>query len=641
MKKNILLWTNILVCLIILVGFLLTTVLSYRANYSSSLSKIEQVSSLASEGIYYQLNDIFTEPLTASMTMANDSLLGELLAQEEEHLSDQDYLATVKNYLNSYKEAYDYDSVFLVSTKTNRYYNYNGLDRVLTPDNPENTWYYSLLASGADHSIVVDNDEVAGAENRITVFINCVLQDENGEAQGIVGVGLSLDYLQGLLRKYERDFEVQALLIDQTGTIEISPKNTSYQAVNWFDLRGYGEEVREKSLACRDKEEACSFWASGGGDSEKKSYIVARYVSNLNWYLIVERDTSSLVAELQKQFIQTLVIIAAIIIIILLVITFVIRGFNRRIVSLIQSNEEEKRNMFQKATEELFENIYELDITNNCPANKATEDYFAGLGAPPGTPYDQALSIVAEQQIKEEFRQGYITTFAPENVLSAYQKGCETLRYDFMISTGGDYYWMRITARIMQRESDGTVHMLTYRQNIDAEKCWEQRMRELAQTDEMTGLYTKTATARHITELLASEPQANYALFMLDIDNFKEANDKFGHGFGDLVIEAFAQALEANFTESGVIGRLGGDEFAAFILAPDETWVKHKAQHLLENLNWDYSKDGNSWHISTSIGIALAPQDGDNFAELYKRADKALYSSKKQGRNTYTLYGDL
>ena len=82
-------------------------------------------------------------------------------------------------------------------------------------------------------------------------------------------------------------------------------------------------------------------------------------------------------------------------------------------------------------------------------------------------------------------------------------------------SNGGDYYWMRITARIVQRESDGSVHMLTYRQNIDAEKRWEQRMRELAQTDEMTGLYTKTATARHITELLASEPQANYALFML------------------------------------------------------------------------------------------------------------------------------
>lgn len=199
---------------------------------------------------------------------------------------------------------------------------------------------------------------------------------------------------------------------------------------------------------------------------------------------------------------------------------------------------------------------------------------------------------------------------------------------------------MRITARIVRRESDGSARMLTYRQNIDAEKRWEQPLRELAQTDEMTCLYTKTATARHITELLASESQANYTLFMLDIDNFKEANDKFGHGFGDLVIEAFAQALEANFTESGVIGRLGGDEFAAFILAPDETWVRYKAQQLLESLAWDYTREGNSWHISTSMGIALAPQDGDNFIELYKRADVALYSSKKQGRNTFTLYGD-
>lgn len=82
MKKNILMRTNLLVCLIIIVGFLLTAVLSYRANYSASLQNIEEVSSLTSEGIYYQMATTFTKPVNVSLTMANDSLLREYLSGE-------------------------------------------------------------------------------------------------------------------------------------------------------------------------------------------------------------------------------------------------------------------------------------------------------------------------------------------------------------------------------------------------------------------------------------------------------------------------------------------------------------------------------------------------------------------------------
>ena len=90
--------------------------------------------------------------------------------------------------------------------------------------------------------------------------------------------------------------------------------------------------------------------------------------------------------------------------------------------------------------------------------------------APPhGASFDEALRCVA-QKVKEEFRQGYINMFQTEHVLQAYQAGIETLQYEFMITTGGDYYWMRVTARIVQWESDGSIHMFAYRQNIDAEK---------------------------------------------------------------------------------------------------------------------------------------------------------------------------
>ncbi len=98
MKKNILLRTNLLICVVIIAGFLMTAVLSYRANYSASLENIEQVSNLTSEGIYYQMNSAFTKPVNISLTMANDSLLKEFLATEAEHLANKEYIETIRRY---------------------------------------------------------------------------------------------------------------------------------------------------------------------------------------------------------------------------------------------------------------------------------------------------------------------------------------------------------------------------------------------------------------------------------------------------------------------------------------------------------------------------------------------------------------
>ena len=145
MKKNILLRTNFLVCFIIIAGFLTTAALSYKANYSASLENIEHVSTLTSEGIYYRMSTIFTKPVNTSLTMANDSLLKELLTHEGQHLDDSQYIQTIREYLNAYQRKYGYDSVFLVSTASDRYYNFNGLDRVLTQGDPENDWYYTCL----------------------------------------------------------------------------------------------------------------------------------------------------------------------------------------------------------------------------------------------------------------------------------------------------------------------------------------------------------------------------------------------------------------------------------------------------------------------------------------------------------------
>lgn len=632
MKNKILMRTNVLICAVILAGFLVTTVLSYQANYSASLESIEQVSTLTSEGIFYQLSALFSRPVNVSLTMANDSLLKEYLAGELSHLRDDDYTQALRAYLEGYQRKYAYDSVFLVSTATGRYYNFSGIDRVLTPDNPENVWYYSMLEQQNEYLLVVDNDEVSGADNAITVFVNCKIFDGEGDVMGVVGVGMRIDMLQALLLTYEQDFGGKALLVDETGAIEIATDYTGYEKVDYFDVRGLND-VREKVLGWQDEGIAQSFWTKA--DNADEDYIVARYIPELSWHLIVERDTSLLLRELRGQLYRTAAIIACIIATILFVITYVIRGFNRQITRLTQ----ERAEMFRNATEELYDNIYEIDVTHNRAAGKSTERYFESLGVPKDTPYDQALAVIAQKQIKEEHRQGYLTTFSPQNVISAFESGNAHLQYDFMISQeGSDYFWMRIDAHIYISPVDQSLRMYTYHKNIDAEKRRGIEMVKIAQTDAMTGLYNKAATRAHIERLLAQDPHHSYGFVILDIDNFKDANDRHGHAFGDSVIVAFSETIRRCFQEDDVVGRIGGDEFVVFIPIPNETWVKQKAEALCAALSKAYTMGAKTWQMSASIGIAISPAGGTDFDSLYRHADTALYQTKKRGKGGYTLY---
>ena len=112
--------------------------------------------------------------------MAHDSLLRDHLAAESAHLEDDAYLKKIQTYLRAYQKKYGFDSVFLVAAATGRYYNFDGLDRVLHKGDPENVWYYELLASTAEYGINVDNDEVHSADNAITVFVNCKIPGEDG-----------------------------------------------------------------------------------------------------------------------------------------------------------------------------------------------------------------------------------------------------------------------------------------------------------------------------------------------------------------------------------------------------------------------------------------------------------------------------
>lgn len=635
MKRNNLYRTNVLICLVIALGFFLTSIFGYFSNIDILEQNTGHISDLTSDGIYYQIDSIFAKPVHISLTMANDSLLKTFLAEEESHADEEDFILTMRDYLLAYKTRYDYDSVFLVSAKTNRYYHYeSGVDRILVKGDPENDWYYSFLDDSKEYALNIDNDEAQSANNGITIFINCKIYDADGTVMGVVGVGFDVDTLQKIFRRYEEAFHLRAYLVDADGTIAISTTHTGYKKTDLFQGRAY-EDQKDSILS--NKEAPHSLWYSS---HKTKGYLVTRYIPSLKWHLIIECDTSALTDRLNRQFQLNIAILLLVVGSILLIVTRIVQNYKAQIISLTIEKEKLHSSIFKTVTEQLYENIHEIDITHNRAANEATEQYFESFGAEQGISYDEALKLIAREQIKEEFRKDYIDIFSAENVLDAYKEGRESLHYEFMITSdgGASYYWIRNTARIFFWQEDQSVRMMVYRQNINNEKSVEKQMLEKLQRDSLSGLYNKATTKDLICQVLKDSPENTYAFFILDIDDFKTVNDICGHAVGDLVIADFAKKLKRQFREDDIVGRIGGDEFVVFVPAISKESIQQKAQQLSHLLQYEFSDGTEHCLVSASIGIAMAPEAGSDFDTLYRKADSVLYQIKDAGKNGYIIY---
>jgi diguanylate cyclase (GGDEF)-like protein/PAS domain S-box-containing protein len=156
-----------------------------------------------------------------------------------------------------------------------------------------------------------------------------------------------------------------------------------------------------------------------------------------------------------------------------------------------------------------------------------------------------------------------------------------------------------------------------------------------ANTDHLTQLNNR----RSLQDFMRKTPcQTDTVLLLTDLDNFKEVNDRYGHDEGDRVLVAFAELLKETFP-CETLFRLGGDEFAIIlhgIKNPDK--LKQYAEQLLSNFNTKLARQFSHTNISMSIGIAMAIDGLKEFGELFKRADMALYESKKSGKNTSTIW---
>lgn len=163
-----------------------------------------------------------------------------------------------------------------------------------------------------------------------------------------------------------------------------------------------------------------------------------------------------------------------------------------------------------------------------------------------------------------------------------------------------------------------------------------------ARTDELTQVYNRRYVEQYTEQVLGENSEKKQsAFFIMDVDKFKEVNDVYGHAVGDAVLHAFGEVLNGQFRGDDIVGRIGGDEFTVLMrnISSQEA-VHSKAENLLEETKKLAFDEMDGKGITVSIGIALYPEHGKTYMELYRSADQALYETKRRGRNGYTISGE-
>ena len=204
-----------------------------------------------------------------------------------------------------------------------------------------------------------------------------------------------------------------------------------------------------------------------------------------------------------------------------------------------------------------------------------------------------------------------------------------------------DERWWSVTGRPVHDSFNNFVGFRGSGSDLTEKKRSQEDASRLAHYDSLTSLANRFQMAQTLEKILHAQriEQRACAVFLLDLDRFKQINDTMGHPAGDALLTQVAQRLERTVDKAGRVGRLGGDEFQVIIpgkLRREE--LAQLAQKIIENLSHAYSIDGIRAVIGVSIGIAVSPEDGVTSEALIRNADLALYAAKDGGRGRHHFY---
>ena len=279
--------------------------------------------------------------------------------------------------------------------------------------------------------------------------------------------------------------------------------------------------------------------------------------------------------------------------------------------------------------------LFECNLTQNIDEGESGGllTHFAAL---PHGSFDARTAAYAETCVHPEDRAGFDLFLNRKRLIGAFHDGVFSDTMDYRaLQADGAYRWMRYEVQLVPYPDSNDIKLYAIVSDIQEEKSRELLLIERSERDAMTGTLNRATFIACVREAIALSPERPLAIFMTDIDGFKQINDTLGHDAGDEVLTAFAHTASALLRPTDLFGRVGGDEFMACLrdIAREDA-ARKKAEQLRE-ASMRALQNGQT--LTVSVGVALYPRDGATFETLYKHADTALYHAK-QRHNAVSVY---
>ncbi|MCM8709423.1 sensor domain-containing diguanylate cyclase [Clostridium sp. SYSU_GA19001] len=219
--------------------------------------------------------------------------------------------------------------------------------------------------------------------------------------------------------------------------------------------------------------------------------------------------------------------------------------------------------------------------------------------------------------------------------------GKESVAEYRIIRSDGQIRWIQSNGKPVFNKSGNLIKLVGTTVDITERKLAEQNIHHVAYHDTLTDLPNRRFLYEYLNKAFARSKRNNQGLsiLFLDLDGFKDVNDKYGHEAGDILLKQVSQRLKNNIRENDIASRLGGDEFLIVLENSDKNQTLQIADRIIKSVSEPYTLNNNdSVFFTVSIGISLYPQDGNNPEILINKADKAMFSAKKRGKNDVKFY---
>lgn len=213
---------------------------------------------------------------------------------------------------------------------------------------------------------------------------------------------------------------------------------------------------------------------------------------------------------------------------------------------------------------------------------------------------------------------------------------CEYLVRLFQIK-GSVYIWCKVTCISLLDEENRPVFIVGKILDVDAEIREKERLKQQSRLDGLTGLVNKKTFHEEVSAWLAANTAKGVGIIFVDLDHFKDVNDKLGHSVGDQAIQEAAKKLQRIFADFDLVARFGGDEFCLFVKVIDEVKFEKKLSGAVLRMRSNYTDGKTQVKVTASIGAAFCTMQHVEYKTLLDVADDALYEAKRAGRNRYVF----